>query len=188
MTVFPSPEKQLSIEIVTAMTHERGLADDGNGRALWKIPEDLQNFRATTEGHVMAIAAATFQSMRYYGHPLFAGRINYIVGDPGTSRIPIDHVAVSTIDRAQELAEKRGARRLFVVGNADFYEQALKRVQKLHITFVDGDYETSERFPDFEDEFEQSTVASVKGSDNGYDYLRQIYIRKPQADQENGVY
>jgi len=51
------------VSIVSALATNRGMGEDGNGRAVWYMPEDLQSFRHITDEHSIVIAEATFAAI-----------------------------------------------------------------------------------------------------------------------------
>lgn len=164
--------KSPEISIVTAITEQGGMADDGNGRAAWYMPDDLLRFRAITMGHPVVIAEPTFRTvLNALGMPL-SGRTNIIV-DP-TEPIPSDCIAVPDIVTGLAHARHLDTDEIFVMGNQSFYEAAWPHVTKLYLTIVLGDFATNETFPDYTD-FQQ--LSSQPGSSGGFIYDFRIFSR-----------
>jgi dihydrofolate reductase len=158
------------------------MAEAGNNRLLWPDREIEAPNRRTMHIAPRAIAAATFNSMRAAGLPVYEAQENYVIGQPEEApaiRNYFDHRLVSTIPEAIELIRKKGLYRFFLIGDAQFYKEAIHHADHLHLTTVEGDYPTMEFFPDFTDDFEADrTIPSFSGSSNGVNFTNQSYVRK----------
>jgi len=69
----------VNVSIVLALAADRGMGKDGNGRALWYMPEDLQRFRQITSGHPVIIAEATFAAILATLGTSLPNRVNVVV-------------------------------------------------------------------------------------------------------------
>ena len=160
------------ISIATAITHERGMAPDGNGRAEWFMPEDLRRFRNITRGHAVVMAARTFQTVLDAIDKPLPDRINIVV-DP-VQPIPKGCLSVDNLEEGLRLAQSLDPDEVFVMGDERFYAKAISEVTKLYLTIVAGEYTTVEQFPDYSD---FDLVHSETGHSGGYDYDFQILKR-----------
>ena len=176
-----------SIEIVSAISEDGGMAANGDGRSLWNLPKDVRRFRDITSGSThyalgkvnsMAIGSSTFNAMRRAGHPLFDSRFNIVVNDGEDAKVPFDHEKAKDFESAAQLAERRGSPRLFVVGNAQFYAEAFAKVDRLHLTIVRGTYETEDMFPGFPEIDGFRFTREYEENENNIDYTFQVYERK----------
>jgi len=109
----------------------------------WRLPEDLQHFKALTMGHHIIMGRKTYESI---GKPL-PGRTTVIV-----TRDPAYRVAgcltANSIDAA--IAACAGDAEVFFVGGADLYAQALPRADRLYLTEIQADYAGDAHFPEFD--------------------------------------
>ncbi len=127
--------------LCAAMTRRWVIGD--KGRMPWHIPEELQLFRTLTWGHSLIMGRKTFEAI---GRPL-PGRRNVVLS---RSLAPTPGVLVCTrLEEALAVAAK-GMRRLFFIGGADLYSQALSRADSLHISWIRADYPGDTRFSDLE--------------------------------------
>jgi dihydrofolate reductase len=102
----------------------------GRGNALpWKLPDDLQRFKALTLGKPLVMGRKTAQSL---GRAL-PGRLNLVMTRSGA--VPFAGMqAVASLEEALALA---GSSELMVIGGGEIYRLALPRAIRLHLTHVD---------------------------------------------------
>jgi dihydrofolate reductase len=124
------------ITIIAAVA-ENGVIGAGN-KLPWRLPADLQRFKALTMGHTLVMGRKTFDSI---GRPL-PGRTTIVVTrDRGWTR---DGVTVAhTLDDALARAEGE----VFVAGGGEIYAQAMARADRLCITHVHQRVDGDTHFP-----------------------------------------
>ena len=131
-----------SIELIAAVAANGDIGSDN--RMLWHVPEDFKHFKATTMGHPVIMGRKTHESI---GRPL-PGRRNIVV-----TRNP--NYSAEGIEIAHSLEEAytkcRQAEKIFVIGGADIYAQALEHADVLWLTQLDLSVEGDARFPHFEE-------------------------------------
>ena len=112
----------------------------GRGNALlWRLPEDLKHFKRTTLGHPLVMGRKTWDSI---GRPL-PGRRNIVVTrDPQWQASGAERAG--SFDEALALA--RNEARLFVIGGAQIYAQALPIADELVLTEIDADAADADTF------------------------------------------
>jgi dihydrofolate reductase len=119
----------------------------GNGDSIpWHLPEDLAFFRDLTMGHAVVMGRKTWDSIPTRFRPL-PGRRNVVVTrDPawqGDGAEP----AASLADALLLLA---GAERVFVIGGAEIYAQALDASDRVYLTKVHAEVDADTFFPELE--------------------------------------
>ena len=114
-----------------------------NNTLPWRIPEDLNHFKALTMGHHMIMGRKTFESI---GKPL-PGRITVVVSRDRSLKIDGCIVAHSL---PEAIAACASAPQVFVVGGADIYAQALCLADMLYITEIQQDVVGDAWFPEFD--------------------------------------
>ena len=126
------------ISIIVA-TDERG-AIGRDGRLPWRLPNDLQRFKALTMGKPILMGRRTWESI---GRPL-PGRLNVVIsrqaqfGAPGCT-------VVASLDEA--LAVANAAPEACVIGGAEIYRLALPRAAVIHRTQVHATVAADTFFP-----------------------------------------
>jgi len=106
----------------------------------WRLPEDLQRFKALTMGHPIIMGRKTWLSL---GRPL-PGRRNIVISRDGDYSAPGAEVAVSL---AAAVAACADVDEVFVIGGAEIYAQALPLADCLQLTEIARDFAGDTHFP-----------------------------------------
>lgn len=114
---------------------------------LWSLPEDMKHFRATTMGAPVVMGRKTWASLPERFRPL-PGRHNIVLSRQPGFEAPGASV-VAGLDEALALARRGGAPRVFVIGGAQIYREALPRADELLLTEIERDYDGDAHFPPF---------------------------------------
>ena len=144
----------------------------GRGNALlWRLSEDLKHFKRTTLGHPVVMGRKTWDSI---GRPL-PGRRNIVV-----TRDPQWHASgaerAGSLDEALALA--RGEAKVFVIGGAQIYAQALPLADELVLTEVDADAADADVFfPAWNRAAYTRTAGDEHHSEQGFTYRFVTYHR-----------
>lgn len=120
----------------------------GRDNALpWRLPADLQHFKALTTGHPVLMGRKTFESLR---RPL-PNRTNIIVTrdrDYAPAGVRVAHSLPEALAIAAE--DLPSDRQIFVIGGETLYTQMLPHSERLYVTLVDADFEGDARFPELD--------------------------------------
>lgn len=116
-----------ALRLVAALDRARGI---GRGNELpWRLPDDLQRFKALTLGKPLLMGRRTAESL---GRAL-PGRRNLVL--TRSNQVPFAGMeAVASLDEAIALAD---GGELMVIGGGEVYALALPRASHLHLTHVD---------------------------------------------------
>jgi dihydrofolate reductase len=128
----------MRLALVWAMD-PKGVIGRGGGLP-WRLPDDLAHFKLLTRGHPCIMGRRTFASL---GRPL-QGRRNLVLSRDPRFR-PDGAEVFASLDEA--LAACARDARVFVIGGAEVYRQALPRADELWVTRVDADVEGDVTFP-----------------------------------------
>ena len=146
-----SPPRHSPPLALIAVVARNGVIGDGSAMP-WHLPEDARYFRDATAGCPVVMGRRTWDSLPPRFRPL-PGRSNLVVSrQPGWSA---DGAQVCTgldeaLALAGTLARRDGARRVFVIGGAELYAQALPFADELVLTEIDADFAGGTRFPDWD--------------------------------------
>ncbi len=129
-----------SLAIIVAMAQNRTIG--ANNTLPWRCPEDLRHFKALTMGHHMVMGRKTFDSI---GKPL-PGRTTVVVTRNRDLNIAGCIMGHSLKDA---IAACSGDEKIFIVGGAELYVQALPLVDTLYITEIQQEVTGDAHFPEF---------------------------------------
>lgn len=118
--------------ILIAAVARNGIIGKDN-QLLWNIPEDMAHFRALTAGHAVLMGRKTWESLPERFRPL-PGRRNIVITRQADYHAPGAELADS-LEKGFALAST--VDKLFVIGGAEIYAQALAQATRLEITEVD---------------------------------------------------
>ena len=129
------------ISLIVAMA-QNGVI--GRANALpWRLPRDLQRFKALTVGKAVLMGRRTFESI---GRPL-PGRANLVLTrDRAWHAAGVD--AVHSLEEA--LARGGGCPELVAIGGAEVYRLVLPLARRIYLTHVHADVAGDTFFPDFD--------------------------------------
>lgn len=129
------------IIIIAAVARNGAIGKDN--RLLWNIPEDMAHFKRLTQGHAVLMGRRTWESLPERFRPL-PGRRNIVVTRQADYAAPGAEIAGS-LEAGIGLAAT--AEKLFIIGGADIYTQAMPLADRLEITEVGLEPEGDAWFP-----------------------------------------
>ena len=130
----------MTVTLVAAVARNGVIGLDGG--LPWHIPGDLPRFKAMTLGHVLVMGRKTYESI---GRPLPDRTTIVVTRQPDwhdDARVLIAHSVDEALARAGALDEK-----VFVVGGAQIYAEALPLADRLELTHVDLEPDGDTVFP-----------------------------------------
>ena len=154
------------VSLIVAMAGNRVIGR--KNRLPWRLPADLQRFKALTMGKPIVMGRKTWESI---GRPL-PGRTNIVVTrDVGYQAEGC--VVVHSVDQALEVAA--GTDEVMVIGGANLYKQLLDRADRLYLTHVMADIEGDTWFPEFDiaqwKELERESHSSDEKNEFDYEFV-----------------
>ena len=158
------------ISIIVAVA-ENGVIGDNN-RLPWHISEDLRRFKRITTGHPVVMGRKTWESL---GRPLPGRKTSSSRG--GNCR---STVRGRCIRSTRHTLSSRRRRKVFVIGGAQIYGEALPAADRFYLTRVHRAYEGDTRFPEW-DAAEWRLVGSESfpcGERYEYPFTFETYERK----------
>lgn len=129
---------------------------------LWHLPEDMKHFRRTTLGCPVIMGRRTWDSLPAAFRPL-PKRRNIVVTRNAQWREAGAEAAHSLPDALDLVA---GEPRVFVIGGAQVYAEALPRADELFLTEIDHAFDGDAHFPEWpRAEFEELSRESHLGAE-----------------------
>ena len=135
----------MKIGLIWAQARNRVIGKDN--QLLWNIPEDMAHFRTLTAGHAVLMGRKTWESLPERFRPL-PGRHNIVVTRQADYLAPGADLA-NSLEAGIALAQDDD--KLFVIGGAEIYAQAMPFADRLEITEVDLAPEGDAWFPEIRD-------------------------------------
>jgi dihydrofolate reductase len=182
MPSLPADRDSAMTLVLIAAVARNGAIGHG-GDLLWRLPEDLAFFRRTTMGRPVIMGRKTWDSVPPKFKPL-PGRTNIVITrqqgweEPGA-------IAVNDLDAALDRARAEGAGnvhnpRVFVIGGAQLYAQALPRADELMLTEIDREFDGDAHFPEWRraDFVEVSRERHRAAAPNDFDFDFATYRRR----------
>lgn len=133
----------MEIIIIAAMAQNRVIGRDN--KMPWHIPEELRLFKKTTMGYPMIMGRKTFES---FPSPLPGRR--HIVLSRNKDYTPKGGEYVPSLTDALQTCGQ--VEKVFIIGGAQIFEQALKVATTIVLTLLELDVEGDVSFPEFSEE------------------------------------
>jgi dihydrofolate reductase len=160
------------ISLVAAVA--RGGVIGRDGGIPWRLPEDMQRFRALTMGHPVVMGRRTWESLPDGFRPL-PGRGNVVVSrNPDWSAQGADRAG--SVEDALRLLE--GAPQVFVIGGGEIYAAALPLADELLLTEIDAEIEGDTYFPPWNRDVFAEVARDERVSSDGTHFSFVTYARR----------
>lgn len=130
--------RRRELYMIVAAGADRAIGRAGN--LIWRLPEDLPNFKRLTMGHPVIMGRKTFESLPKGALP---GRRNIVVTSNSQWSAPRAERASSP---EEAVAMCDGTETPFVIGGGHIYKALLPYATRLFITQVDGRCEDADTF------------------------------------------
>lgn len=159
------------IRCIVAIDSKRGMADEHGIPWQGKVPADVAHFRDKTSGGIMVMGFRTYEE---FDRPLPGRRNLVITHDDKPLRAgfePIRNVSVFL----QEFQED-----VWVIGGAKVFADTLGYADELYLTRIEGDFQCTKFFPEFENDFELIQTEEPQ-AENGITFHFEIWKRKAKT-------
>ena len=162
----------VSLTLIAAMDRNRLI---GRDNALpWRLPADLQHFKANTLGKIVLMGRKTWESL-----PGPLSQRDCLVLSRNPNYVAEGARVVGSVDEARAYVEAQGANELVIIGGENLYAQLIDQAHKLILTEVDEVFEGDAWFPKFSADEWRETERDVRLPDekNTYHYAFVTYAR-----------
>ena len=127
----------MKVKIIVAMGKDGSIGKDGD--LIWKIPADLQRFKALTTGHPVIMGRKTWESLPK--RPLPNRRNIVLTRQPDFN--PEGGEVVNSIEKALDMV---GNEETFIIGGAEIYNSFLPFTDEIYLTLVNAGCENADAF------------------------------------------
>ena len=134
----------------------------------WHIPEELQIFKKKTMGYPMIMGRKTFESLP----GILPGRRHIVLTrNPDFARKGAE--TANSWQQAFELCEKEGAaQKVFIIGGAEIFAEALNLADELHLTLLHREAEGDAFFPEFDNSFKEVKREDFTGKSENFTIVK----------------
>lgn len=163
---------------IAAMDENRVIGKDN--QLPWRLPADLQHFKALTTGHPILMGRKTYESI---GRPL-PHRLNIVMTrDQNYSAAGCE--VVTSVAAALTLATQQQSKEIFIIGGAEIYQQLLPEIERIYLTIVHHQFAGDVFFPALDQEEWRETVRERHEPDtqNAYAYSFLTLDRKSLSNR-----
>src|SRR5262245_27850743 len=161
------------VSIIAAMDRKAGIGVDN--KLPWRVSADLKRFRELTMGHHIIVGRKTFESI---GGSLPGRRMIVVTRDRSYRAEGCD--VAHSVEDAINLARERGESEVFICGGAEIYAQSIGIVDRMYLTFVDGEVAADTFFPEFDERewIERESFYQPADEKNQYPFTFKLMVRK----------
>ncbi len=163
------------ISIIVAVAENGAIGKDN--QLLWRLSDDLKQFKALTTGHAVIMGRKTYESI---GKPL-PNRTNIVITRQAKVSDDESVRTANSIEKAIEMAkEVKGDEEIFIIGGGNIYEQSLELTDKIYLTEVKVTIEGDTHFPELRaNEWKEVSRKSYqKNEKNDHDFDVVELLRK----------
>lgn len=163
------------IVLIAAISKNGAIGKDNE--LLFRIPADLQRFKALTTGCSVMMGRKTYESI---GRPL-PGRHNIVITRDARWSAPGVERALGVVEA---LSRVQGAGPVFVIGGQQIYEQLWPLATRLELTEVDKERDGDAFFPASRDCFKEisRTTFMLECASLKYAFVRYVRVRPEPID------
>lgn len=144
----------MTVAIVVAVAENGVIGADGG--LPWRLPTDLQHFKAVTMGGPVIMGRKTWESI---GRPL-PGRRNIVITRNGDAQFDGAEVARS-LAGAMSMAKAGTGGEIHVIGGGAIFAEALPLADRLYVTHVKAKVEGDTFFPQIDENIWQVKERTV---------------------------
>ena len=157
-------------KIIISAVAKNGVIGKSNGEMPWHSREEFQHFKNTTLGFPIIMGRVTYNTL---GKPL-KGRLNIIItGNQNLKYASEDIKIFYSLESAYLFCESKNYDRIFIIGGAKIYEQAMEKADEMIISIMDFEAKGDVFFPKIDDKIWEIKTREKR---EGFEVL--FYMRK----------
>ena len=129
------------LSIIVAVAENNAIGREN--KLLWRLPNDLANFKRITMGNTMIMGRKTFESLP----GLLPGRDHFVL--TRDKSFQVDNERVKVFNSLEELLKSLNAEKEnFIIGGGEIYKALMPYVEKIYLTKVEKTFEADTFFPE----------------------------------------
>jgi dihydrofolate reductase len=168
----------MKVSIIVAVA-ENGVIGKNN-KLIWRLSDDLKNFKRITTGHFIIMGRKTYESI---GKPL-PNRTNLILSRNKNFNAE-GCIVLDSLDKALTYSYKHRQDEVFLIGGAQLYHAVIDKADKLYLTRVHAKPDGDAFFPeiDYSKWMEISHNTVNKNEKNEFDF--EIIELERKSEEQN---
>ncbi len=164
-------------KIIISAVARNGVIGKSNGEMPWHSKEEFQHFKSTTFGFPIIMGRVTFDTL---GNPL-KGRLNIIISNNKNLDYNFENVKIfNSLNEAFVFCEKNNYEKVFIIGGAKIYKQAMEFADEMIISIMNFEAEGDVLFPKIDDD-----IWEVASQDKRNEFEIFVYVRRKRNDNKN---
>ena len=157
-------------KIIISAVAKNGVIGRSNGEMPWHSKEEFQHFKSTTLGFPIIMGRVTFDTL---GKPL-KGRLNIIITRNDNLKYDFADLKIfDSLDSAYSFCEKQNYDKIFVIGGAKIYGQAMETADEMIISIMDFEAVGDVFFPRIDE-----NIWEIKNREKREGFEVLFYVRK----------
>ncbi len=159
----------MNITLIAALDENNVIGNQG--RIPWHIPDDFKHFKQTTENHTVIMGRKTHESIG----KVLPNRLNIVLTRNKGYQPKEPALACATLQQALRLAVKRNEDKVFIVGGAQVYAEAMPYAHQMILSHINGVHKGDAFFPAWGKEWK--VISEIK---HGSFTIRHYHRNKPE--------
>lgn len=170
----------MKLKLIAAIGKNNELGNK-NDLPLWRLSTDQKRFKNLTEGSLVVMGRKTYESFPEKFRPLPNRRNIVLTRDrnwqmPGAESFESLEKFIQSLDPTLDNNQKE----IWLIGGGEIYKQFIDKVDELHITHVDADFEADTFFPAIDTNIWQKVSEEFVAADekNSHSSTYTIYAKR----------
>ncbi|MHB1688162.1 MAG: dihydrofolate reductase [Ignavibacteriaceae bacterium] len=157
-------------KIIISAVAQNGVIGKSNGEMPWHSKEEFRHFKNTTLGFPIIMGRKTFETL---GKPL-KNRLNIVLTRNRNINFAFTEIIIfDSLQIAYKFCESKSYEKIFVIGGAEIYKQAMNSADELLISYMKFDAEGDVYFPRIDE-----NIWDVKSVEKRNEFDIYTYVRK----------
>lgn len=166
------------------MAYDPNFVIGADNELLWKIPEDMKNFKDKTTGNICIMGRKTWESIPEKWRPL-SDRLNIVVTSNSAMKVPEGVLLAKSVTEAvmrSRTSPKWQNKEIFIIGGERVYQEGIELADRIYATEIHKSMNTTGKsnvryFPTINsDEWTKGTPVPGIGANIPYSFV--TYIRE----------
>ncbi|MHB8581070.1 MAG: dihydrofolate reductase [Ignavibacteriaceae bacterium] len=158
-------------KIIISAVSQNGVIGKSSGEIPWHSKDEFQHFKSSTLGFPVIMGRKTFDTL---GKPL-KNRLNIVLTRNKKLILAFTEIVIfDSLHSAYSYCESKGYEKIFVIGGAEIYKQAMSSADELLISYMKFKVEGDVYFPEIDPKIWEVKRKDERNEFDIYTYGRKI--------------